>query len=1054
MRAISTGQTVGSCGGENCLGHMPAVRGAARVEPSSACRYLALAAFLFGSVVLGAVPDEKSRAPEILQQRCLQCHGPTTQMGDLNLSSRRTALEGGSRGPALAPSDPSGSLLLARILADEMPPGSPLSRTDKDALRKWISDGARWTGPIEERRAGLDWWSLQTLRDPDPPVLESPARNWLSSPVDRWVLAGLKKVDLRPGPQAERADLIRRAYYGLTGLPPEPSEVEEFVGDESPFAYEKLIDRLLASPQYGERWARHWLDLVRFAESEGFERDLPRYHAWPYRDYVIRSFNEDKSYLQFAREQMAGDVMQPATRDGVVATTMLTLGPVDAVGLTSALKEERALIREDLLEEMLGTVAQTFLGLTVNCARCHDHKFDPIPQEEYYRMKAAFQAVWPPTRPVPDRGLDVLFPYGNAILSSSEKRSLDARRDELTKRLERADAELGDLYRKARPPLGLDEAPAPLARWTFDTDGRADFAPLHLQLLGKAETRQGRLRLRDAPEAVAGEEPAEEDGPDAGPGFAVSPTISREIRAKTLEAWVDVQAVPEKAQTVMEIRGLSGYRGASVDGIRFVAGDAPRWENSSVGRFRSRDTGGAADQVEPGARVHIAITYMEDGTITIFRNGDPYGKPYKPDPSVAAGRLQVYPAADAVVRFPASENLHLAEARLYDLALSENEIAVSFRSGIRDFRPADLLAGMTGAERRRVAALETELRDLREALDGMPEPELAHSASIRALEPTYVFIRGAVDQPGKEVGPAGLSCVSGLSAELGVGPGASEGERRRSMAEWIANPANPLFARVIVNRVWQRHFGLGFVGNPSDFGYNGGQPTHPELLDWLASDLVRNGWSLKTLHKRILMSQTYRQSSRFDAASASKDADNRLLWRFSPRRLDAEAVRDSMLAVSGDLNRTMHGPSFQPFEFGEARGSLKRYLLTDEDSPAMRRRTVYRMNVITGGDPMLEALDCPLPSVKAPQRRSTTTALQALSLMNSAFVQQRTQGFAKRVRSEASDPDGEIVRAFQLGFGREPDSREMDASRPLVQRHGLEALCWGILNASEFLYVR
>ena len=339
-------------------------------------------------------------------------------------------------------------------------------------------------------------------------------------------------------------------------------------------------------------------------------------------------------------------------------------------------------------------------------------------------------------------------------------------------------------------------------------------------------------------------------------------------------------------------------------------------------------------------------------------------------------------------------------------------------------------------------------------MKGMPEAKLAHSASIREAEPTYVLIRGAVDQRGKQVGPAGLSCVSGLPAELGLTAEASEGTQRRAMAEWIANPANPLFARVIVNRVWQQHFGRGFVDNPSDFGYNGGQPTHPDLLAWLASDLARNGWSLKTLHKRILMSRTYRQSSRYDAAAASKDGDNRLLWRFSSRRLDAEAVRDSMLAVSGDLNRAMHGPSFQPFEFGEARGSLKRYLLTDEDSAATRRRTVYRMNVITGGDPMLEALDCPLPSVKSPRRRSTTTALQALSLMNNAFVQQRAKGFAERVRSETSSRDHAISRAFELAFGREPDSREMDASRPLVQRHGLKALCWGILNASEFLYVR
>ena len=1018
-------------------------------------RALALGAFLCGLPLQGATSDGEAQGAAVLERRCLQCHGPATQMGELDLSSRDAALKGGTRGPALAPTDPSESLLLSRVAADEMPPGSPLSSADKETLREWIAAGAAWPERIEERRAGADWWSLQPLRDPLPPRPRTGSRNWMASPVDRWVLAGLETAGLRPAPEARPRDLIRRVSFALRGLPPEPEEVDAFLKDASPDAYEGLLDRLLASPHYGERWARHWLDLVRFAESEGFERDLPRYYAWPYRDYVIRSLNDDKSYLQFAREQMAGDAMEPSTRDSVAATTMLTLGPVDAVGLTSAIPEERASIREDMLEEMLGTVTQTFLGLTVNCARCHDHKFDPIPQEEYYRMKAAFQAVWPPTRPVPSRGLDVLFPYGSPLLTPEEKRSRGARRTSIESRLEAVGAELGDLYRGARPPETFANAPVPLARWTFDTDVRADFAPLHLQLVGKAETREGKLRRQTVAEDTPGNPvPVEEDGPDGGPGFGVSRTISEEIRAKTLEAWLDVQAVPEQAETVMEIRGLSGYRGASVDGIRFVPGDNPRWENSSVGRFRSKDTGGTPEQLESGARVHVAIAYAADGMITVFRNGTVYGEPYKPDSGIPAGRLQVYPADDALVRFPASEHLHVAEARLYDVTLSADEIEASFRAGIREFPRADLMDRMGTATRRRVAALEAELEGFQKELEGLPEPGLAHSATIRGVQPTYVLIRGAVDRPGKRVDPAGLSCIHGLPAELGLPADASEGERRRAMAEWIANPANPLFARVIVNRVWQGHFGRGFVANPSDFGYNGGLPSHPELLDWLASDLVRNGWSLKALHKRILMSRTYRQASRFDEAAASIDADNRLLWRFQPRRLDAEAVRDGMLAVSGDLNRAMHGPSFRPFEFGEKRGSLKRYVLTAEDNPAMRRRTVYRMNVITGGDPMLEALDCPLPSVKAPQRRSTTTALQALSLMNNAFVQQRARGFAGRLRGEAPDLDGRIRRAFELAFGREPDGGEIEESRPLAERHGLDALCWGMLNASEFLYVR
>ena len=975
-------------------------------------------------------------------------------MSGLDLSSRASALSGGTRGPALAPSDPSGSLLLARVMADEMPPASPLPGADKEALRAWIAAGAAWPEALAEHRAGLDWWSLQPLGQAAPPVDESAPSEWLGSPIDRWVFEALDDAGLWPAPEASRRDLIRRLAFSLTGLPPEPAEVETFLTDSSPDAYEKLLDRFLASPHYGERWARHWLDVVRFAESEGFERDLPRDHVWPYRDYVIRSFNDDLPYLRFAREQIAGDVIEPSTRDGVVATAMLTLGPVDAVGLTSAIPEERSLIREDQLEEMLGTVTQTFLGLTVNCARCHDHKFDPISQEEYYRMKAAFQAVWPPTRPVPEAGLDELFPHGRPLLSRDEERAREARVARIERRIGALGKELGDLYRSARPAEPFTRFPRPFARWTFDTDGRSDYSPMHLGLVAAAEIGGGTFRLRQAQDVAASED-ADARG-DAGreTGVGVSEKLSVDIRAKTLEVWLDVQSAPDKATTVMEVRGLSGYRGAAQDGIRYVTGENPRWENYSVGRFRSKDPGGTREELVAGGRVHVAIAYGEDGTIALFRNGKPYGEPYRPDAGVSAGRLQTYRAGDSLVRFPAGDTLHVAEARLYDTALAPDEIEESYRAGILDLAPSDLRRLMAPAQRDRIATLERELLELREELGAIPAPGLVHSATIRASGPTHVLIRGAVDQPGKIVGPGGLECVGGLPARFDLSEGASEGVQRRAMAEWIANAANPLFSRVIANRVWQGHFGRGFVSNPSDFGYNGGQPSHPELLDWLASELVSSGWSLKALHKRILMSRTYRQASGFDGAAASQDAENRLLWRFPPRRLDGEAVRDAMLAVSRDLNREFHGPSFRPFEFGEQRGSLKNYVLTSDDSPAQRRRTVYRMNVITGGDPMLEALDCPLPSTKTPQRRSTTTALQALSLMNNAFVQQRARGFAARLRREAPDLDSQVRRAFELALGRSPGQGEMAASRDLAERVGLETLCWGLFNTSEFLYVR
>ncbi len=963
------------------------------------------------------------QGPTLLQRRCLPCHGPADKVSGLDLSTRNSALRGGSRGPAIDASNFGNSLLLKRVLADEMPPGSPLSTAEKETLRAWIADGAAWSGRISEKRADKNWWSLQPLRDTAPPPASDVPPDWQGSPIDRWIFAKLKANGLRPAPDAERRTLIRRVTFDLTGLPPEPADVESFVRDEDPDAYEKLIDRLLASPHYGERWARHWLDLVRFAESEGFERDLLREHAWPYRDYVIRGLNADKSYLRFAREQLAGDVIEPVTHDGIIATTLLTLGPLDAVGLTSTIPRERATIREEHLEEMLSVVSQTFLGLTVNCARCHDHKFDPIAQEEYYRMKAAFEAVWPPTLPNNVGTLDEFFPHGRPLLTPGERRAREERIARLERRIEAIDAERGDAYRGMRPPDSFDGVPRPHARWTFDVDGLADFSDLSTRFDGPIEIAEGRLRLRPKTAPAEDVEPtesqpaederAENESAKPRDGVAVSTLLSREIREKTIEAWIHVREVPDKTLILMEIRRQSGYRGASVDGIMFVPKDNPHWENNSNGRFRTQDTGGSAEQLQPGNGIHLAISYAADGAITIFRNGEIYGTPYKPDPGTTDGPLQVYSPNDALVRFPVSKYFELEEARLYDSALSAAEVSASFQAGVQNFTAGQLRDLMGPRSRERIAAIEKERETLQEHLNSIPEPTLMHGALTRPSGPTHVLLRGDVNQKGLEVAPRGLSCIKGVSPDLNLSGTAGEGESRRAMAEWIANPSNPLFSRVMVNRVWQHHFGAGLVVSPSDFGYNGGKPSHPELLDWLAREFVRHDWSLKTLHKRILMSRTYRQSSRFDKAAAASDADNRLLWRFAARRLTGEEARDAMLAVSGDLNAEMHGPSFQPFKISK-KGSLQNYALTAQDAPEFNRRTIYRMNVNSGGDPMLEALDCPLPSVKTPKRSSTTTPLQALSLMNNEFVQQRAQSFADRLRREAPDIDGQVTRAFLL----------------------------------------
>jgi len=310
-----------------------------------------------------------------------------------------------------------------------------------------------------------------------------------------------------------------------------------------------------------------------------------------------------------------------------------------------------------------------------------------------------------------------------------------------------------------------------------------------------------------------------------------------------------------------------------------------------------------------------------------------------------------------------------------------------------------------------------------------------------------------VNRKGEVVSPGGLSCIAALS-NFGLPADAPEAERRRKLAEWIANPGNPLFSRVMVNRMWSYHLGAGIVANPNDFGFNGGRPSHPELLDWLAGEFIRNGWSVKKLQKSILMSETYRQSSRFDARAAEKDSEYRLLWRYSPRRLEGEVVRDAMLSISGTLNPKMYGPSFRPFQIVKNSGSYHTYQPADVADPEQQRRTVYRMNVNSGGNPMLEALDCPLPSVKTPKRTTTTTALQALSLMNNAFVHRQAKAFAERLSKEAADPSARVERAFTLTLGRAPRPDELVSSIALIERHGLETFCWGMFNTNEFLYVQ
>lgn len=970
----------------------------------------------------------------LFKMKCVSCHQGKTAAGGLDLTQEATAVHGGVHGPVWMPGNPDKSRLFQRISARQMPPNMPLAESEIAAVRTWIASGAVWPKGVTlnaamqpGKRAGLDWWSLQKLALPAPPKVKNSV--WVRNPIDAFVLAKLEAKGLRPSPPADRETLLRRVTFDLLGVPPTLQERAAFLNDRSPNAYEKLVDRLLADPRYGEQWGRHWLDVARFGESNGFERDALRPNAWRYRDYVIRAFNTDKPYAQFLQEQIAGDVLEPRTQEGVIATGFLIGGPWDEVGNSQVNAIARARTREEELEEMVGTVGQTFLGLTVNCARCHDHKFDPIPQTDYYRIKSALEGVRPADRP---------------FLTPAESSLRDQKLATLKSRIRDLEDRIALLDRQARERVTHTvasverSAPVPLAQWTFEMDARDQRGHLDGILEHGARVERGRLVL-----ATEG-------------AYLHTVPLTQDLKEKTLEAWI---YLPNREQRGGGVLSVQTRDGGQFDAIVFGEREPGKWIAGSEFFRRTHDLPAPPEAAAKDALLHIAITYGADNRITVYRNGVPYAPPYTPTGENTT--LRTFPAGRSEVllglrHLGAGNGLltaEIEEARLYDRALSPAEVAASFRAGPEHLSEAQLQSALTPEERQQRATLTAECTHAEADLKQVSEPEMTYAANPVQPAPTCVLLRGDVQSPGAQVSAGGLSCITGLPSSWGLTPDAPEGERRRKLATWIADPHNPLPARVLVNRIWHYHFGRGLVATPNDFGFNGERPSHPELLDWLASAFLQHGGSIKTLHRLILLSNTYRQSSRFDSAAAAQDAEDRLLWRFALHRLEGEAVRDAMLCISGQLNPRMGGPSFRPFT--EVVDNAHFYTLFDSDKPEFNRRTVYRMCVQSAKSHLLETLDCPDPSTKTPRRSITTTPLQALELMNNSFVLRQARYFADRVRKEAGpDLNAQVTHAYLLAFGRVPLPAEKARAVAFTHENGLESFCWSLFNASEFLYIR
>jgi len=892
----------------------------------------------------------------ILTGKCLTCHDTDRKKGGLDLTRRANALTGGKHGAAVQPGKAADSLLVKRITKGEMPPGNPLSPEQIAAFQKWIDDGAAYaTEPLAAGRAGPDWWSLQKIARSDPPKVKN--ERWARTPIDRFILAKLEEKGLEPSPEAERATLLRRVKFDLIGLPPTPEEMDAFIHNPAPDAYEKLVNRLLDSPAYGERWGRHWLDIVRFAESHGYETNTLRFTAWPYRDYVIRAFNEDIPYPQFAREQLAGDTIAGADSLTKSATGFLVGGAHDTVG--NGTVEGQLQQRMDDLDDMLAAASHTFLGMTVNCARCHDHKFDPITQKDYYSLQAIFSGV------------------------------------------QHADREL---------------APADTAKHKEEIDGiRKELASLE-------------RRLDDfEPEFKAG---TEKRRPPVNP-------------RRNVERFPAVEAKFVRFTSTSTNDGIE----PCIDELEIYAADDP--ENNVA--LASTGAKATASSVFPNASIH-QIHHVNDGK---------YGNSWSwISKEPGKGWIQIeLPKVVKINRLVWGRD---REERFIDrLAVgyrieveaepgqwrevASSEDRLPFVSGAK----ADARAGLTGDQKRDHAALVQQRDRLQNRLTALTKPIVVYAGTFAQPGPTYLLKRGDPLAKGDEVAPGALSAVK---LSMAIDANAPEQERRLALARWITDPDNPLAARVMVNRVWHYHFGRGIVDTPSDLGFNGGRPTHPELLDWLAAEYQANGWRLKPIHKLIVLSATYRQAGESNPKALAVDQQNTLLWRRTPRRLEAEAVRDSILAVSGKLDTRMGGPGYKIWE--KNTNYVTVFKPKAELGPDEFRRMIYQFKPRSQQDLVFGTFDCPDAALARPKRTVSTTVLQALNLYNSRFTLAQAGFFAERLKAEVGeDPAKQVTRAFELALGRKPTEKESAAAVELVREHGVPALCRALYNASEFLYV-
>ena len=997
----------------------------------------------------------------LLIKQCGECHTGESVEGEFDLGTREALLKGGAAGSAILPGNADGSLLMQLVRHQKkphMPQDAPaLSETQVADLARWINAGAPYTKPLVDPATAVPaWtqkqipaeakqhWAFQRLQTVEPPATEIPG--WSTGAIDRFLAARLTAAGITPNPPADRRVFIRRVSLDLIGLPPEPKEVAEFLSDPDPKAEEKLVDRLLSRPQYGERWARFWLDLARFAESHGYEHDYDRPTAYHYRDFVIQAFNQDLPFDTFVKWQLAGDEYAPDNRLALMATGYLAAG----VHSTQITKNEVEKHRYDELDDILATTGTAMLGLTVGCARCHDHKFDTIPQRDYYRLLSAFTTT---VRSEVELDFD---PEGYA----QQKQAYDAAHQPFV---------------DALAAFERDQLPKNFAAWEAE---RAKKAPQPSDL--PASTENGWLILSPTKAEAKG---AQFERLGDGSLLAVGPKIDHDKYTFQCET------------TLVDLKTL---RLELLPDPSLVKNGPGRAENGNFALSVLTVT--AAPKNEPAAAKPVSLknaraTFEQKGLpVAAAIDGDA-NSAWAVDPEFGKPHAAAFDF-EQPVGFPAGTVLTIEMQFNNNVrhSIGRPRISVTRAAAapalLAEAWPAGVLEALTTAADKRTpeqvrllldwyrlqdadwqklnrAAAEhaqtAPKRKLEKVLissEGLPAVRL-HTQGQDFLDQTHFLRRGDVALKDGIASTGYLQLLVNAPSEsvwTQTPPaGWRTSYRRKALAKWITDPergAGGLLARVIVNRLWQKHFGQGLVRTASDFGVKGDTPSHPELLDWLASDLIRQGWKLKPLHRQIVLSAAYRQSSLVDPKKLAVDPDNRLIWRRPRRRLDAEAIRDSLLSVSGLLDTRMYGP-----------GTL------DNNQ---RRRGIYFTVKRSQLVPMLQIFDCPDALQGVPDRPATTVAPQALFLLNGPLVREAAGGLSRRAAELAgmgvsgTDLSPRIQAAYELTLGRAATSQELQEAKEFLaqqaasyqsltpaeqQQAAWRDFCQVLLCLNEFVYV-